>query len=138
MSLIRQTRNKYSSSWNNLLNNFLSRLMFQYSFVLKSITCIIYLIEKETSSEKIEKLYELSLILKSHACSIVTYNVIEQFSVTIDCLRFLIRGFLLYTYSMVLNQYTFRQKYIEHDFKNFCSILCLNLTNLQFCFIQFR
>ena len=74
--------------------------MFQYSFVLKSITCIIYLIEKETSSEKIEKLYELSLILKSHACSIVTQNVIERFLVTIDCVRFLIRGFPLYTYSM--------------------------------------
>ena len=38
--------------------------MFQYSFVLKSITCNIYLIEKETFSGKIEKLYELSLILK--------------------------------------------------------------------------
>merc|ERR550534_973742 len=76
--------------------------MFQYSFVLKSITCIIYLIEKETSSEKIDKLYELSLILKSHACSIVTQNVIERFSVTIDCVRFLIRGFPLYTYSMDL------------------------------------
>ena len=103
MSLIRQTRNQYLSSWNNLLNNFLSRLMFQYSFVLKSITCIIYLIEKETSSEKIEKLYELSLILKSHACSIVTQNVIERFSVTIDCVRFLIRGFPLYTYSMIMS-----------------------------------
>ena len=83
-----------------MLNNFLSGLMFQYSFVLKSITCIIYLIEKETSSEKIEKLYELSLILKFHACSIVTQNFIERFSVTIDCVRFLIRGFPLYTYSM--------------------------------------
>ena len=83
--------------------------MFQYSFVLKSITCIIYLIEKETSSEKIEKLYELSLILKSHACSIVTQNVIEQFSVTIDCVRFLIRGFPLYTYSIVLGYFDIRQ-----------------------------
>ena len=77
--------------------------MFQYSFVLKSITCIIYLIEKETSSEKIEKLYELSLILKSHACSIVTQNVIEQFLVTIDCVRFIIRRFPLYTCSMRLS-----------------------------------
>ena len=74
--------------------------MFQYSFVLKSITCIIYLIEKKTSSEKIKKLYELSLILKSHACSIVTQNVIERFSVTMDSVRFLIRGFPLYTYSI--------------------------------------
>ena len=79
--------------------------MFQYSFVLKSITCIIYLIEKETSSEKREKLCELSLILKSHACSIVTQNVIERFSVTIDCVRFLIRGFPLYTYSMSVPLY---------------------------------
>ena len=77
LSLSRRTGNQYLSSWNNLLNNFLSRLMFQYSFVLKSITCIIYLIEKETSSEKIEKLYELSLILKSHACQIVAQNVIR-------------------------------------------------------------
>jgi hypothetical protein len=69
--------------------------MFQYSFVLRSITCIIYLIAQETSSEKIEKLYELSLILKSHACANVTYNVIKRFSVTIDCVRFLIRGFPL-------------------------------------------
>ena len=74
--------------------------MFQYSFVLKCITCIIYLIEKETSSEKIEKLYELSLISKSRACANVTHNVIERFSVTIDCVRFLIRGFPLYTDSM--------------------------------------
>ena len=81
--------------------------MFQYSFVLKSITCIIYLIEKETSSEKIEKLYELSLILKSHACLIVTQNVIERFSVTIDCVRFLISGFPLYTYSMAESQKLF-------------------------------
>ena len=58
------------------------------------------LVRRLTSSEKIEKLYELSLILKSHACLIVTQNVIERFSVTIDCVRFLIRGFPLYTYSM--------------------------------------
>ena len=75
--------------------------MFQYSFVLKSITWIIYLIVKETSSEKIEKLYEISLILKSHACANVTENVIGHFSMTIDCVRFPTRGFPLYTYSMV-------------------------------------
>ena len=74
--------------------------MFQYSLVLKSITCIIYLVVLETSSEKIEKLYELSLILRSHACENVTENVIGRFSLTIDCVRFLIRGFPLYTYSM--------------------------------------
>ena len=62
-----------------MLNNFLSGLMFQYCFVLKSITCIIYLIVKETSSEKIEKLYDLSLILKSHACANVTHDVIFTF-----------------------------------------------------------
>ena len=73
--------------------------MFQYSFVLKSISCI-YLIAYETSSEKIEKLCEISSILKSLACANVTQNVIERFSVTIDCVRFLIRGFPLYTYSM--------------------------------------
>ena len=44
LSLSRRTRNQYLSSWNNLLNNFLSGLMFQYSFLLKSITCINYLI----------------------------------------------------------------------------------------------
>ena len=74
--------------------------MFQYSFALKNITCLIYLIVYDTSSEKIEKLYELSLILKSHACAKVTDNVIEHFSVTIDCVIFLIRGFPLYTYTV--------------------------------------
>ena len=44
LSLSRRTGNQYLSSWNNLLNNFLSGLMFQYSFLLKSITCINYLI----------------------------------------------------------------------------------------------
>ena len=92
--------------------------MFQYSFVLKSITCIIYLIEKETSSEKIEKLYELSLILKSHACSIVTQNVIERFSVTIDCVRFLIKGFPLYTYSMLRAHCIVSKQNIQAKFKN--------------------
>ena len=76
--------------------------MFQYSFVLKSITWIIYSIVKETSSEKIEKLYELSLILRSHACANITENIIGHFSVTNDCVRLLIRGFPLYTYSMVI------------------------------------
>ena len=74
--------------------------MFQYAFVLKSITCLIYLIVQETSSNKIEKLYELSLVLKSHACANVTENVIGHFSLTIDCVRFLIKGFPLYNYSM--------------------------------------
>ena len=81
--------------------------MFQYSFVLKSITCIIYLIEKETSSEIIEKLSEISSILKSHAYANVTQNVIKQFLVTIDCVRFLIRGFPLYTYSMAKDNLLF-------------------------------
>ena len=100
LSLSRRTGNQYLSSWNNLLNNSLSGLMFHYSFVLKGISCIIYLIAYETSSEKIEKLCEISSIFKSHACANVTENVIERFSVTIDCVRFLIKGFPLYTYSM--------------------------------------
>ena len=62
--------------------------------------CLIYIIVYETSSEKIEKLHELSSILKSHAYANVTENVIGRFSLTIDCVRFLIRGFPLYTYSM--------------------------------------
>ena len=41
LSLSRRTGNQYLSTWNNLLNNFLSGLMFQYSFLLKSITCIL-------------------------------------------------------------------------------------------------
>ena len=77
LSLSRRTGNQYLSSWNNLLNNFLSGLMFQYSFLLKSITCINYLIAYETSSEKIEKLCEISSILKSHAWQIVAQNVIR-------------------------------------------------------------
>ena len=51
-----------------------------------------------------EKLHELSSILKSHACANVTENVIGHFSVTIDCVRLLIRGFPLYTYSMTMTQ----------------------------------
>ena len=38
----------------------------------------------ETSSKKIEKLHELSSILKSHAYANVTENVIGRFSLTID------------------------------------------------------
>ena len=53
--------------------------MFQYSFLLKNISCFIYIIVYETSSEKIEKLHELSLNLISHACSIVTHDVIFSF-----------------------------------------------------------
>ena len=60
-------------------NNILSRLMFQYSFLLKNISCFIYIIVYETSSEKIEKLLESSLNLISHACSIVTHDVIFSF-----------------------------------------------------------
>ena len=78
--------------------------MFQYSFLLKNISCFIYIIVYETSSEKIEKLHELSLNLISHACSIVTQTAIFSFSVTIDCVRFPIRRFPLYTYSMVVTK----------------------------------
>ena len=53
--------------------------MFQYSFLLKNITCNIYLIVYETSSEKIEKLHEQSLILKSHASANVTHDIIFSF-----------------------------------------------------------
>ena len=78
--------------------------MFQYSFLLKNVTYLNYLVVYETSSKKIEKLHKLSLILKSHACANVTENVIGHFSVTIDCVRLLIRGFPLYTYSMILGK----------------------------------
>ena len=53
--------------------------MFQYSFLLKNITCLIYLIVEETSSEKIKRLHELSLNLKSHACANVTHDIIFTF-----------------------------------------------------------
>ena len=53
--------------------------MFQYSFLLKNISCFFYIIVYKTSSEKIEKLYELSLNLISHACLIVTHDVIFSF-----------------------------------------------------------
>ena len=42
----------------------------------------------------------------------VTENVIGNFSVTIDCVRFLIRGFSLYTYSKV----TLLSNFFEHLF----------------------
>ena len=76
-----------------MFNNILSRLRFQYSFLLKNISCFIYLIVKETSSEKIEKLHELSLILKSHACVNITHDVIFTFFSDYWL-------FLLYTFSM--------------------------------------
>ena len=53
--------------------------MFHYYFLLKNIMCLIYLIVYETSSEKIEKLNEISLILKSHACANITHDVIFSF-----------------------------------------------------------
>ena len=74
--------------------------MFQYSFLLKNISCFIDIIVYKTSSEKIEKLLESSLNLISHTCSIVIHDDISHFSVTVDCVRFPIRRFPLYTYSM--------------------------------------
>ena len=76
--------------------------MIQYSFLLKNISCFIYITVYETSSEKIEKLHELSLFLY------LTYartSLMTSFSVTIDCVRFPIRRFPLYTYSMVTMAY---------------------------------
>ena len=103
LSLSRRTGNQYLSSWNNLLNNFLFGLMFQYSFLLKSITCINYLIAYETSSEKIQN-------HSTHTSLRMVYSRPKRhkvrrvdFSAIIDYVIFIIRGFPLYTYSMAVS-----------------------------------
>ena len=53
--------------------------MFQYSWTQKHNLHLIYQIVEETSSEKIGKLYELSLILKSHACANVIFTFFSDY-----------------------------------------------------------
>ena len=55
--------------------------------------------------------------MKSHACANITENIIRHFSVTIDCVRFLIRGFLLFTYSMCKTNYNIQIKRLKKDLK---------------------